>query len=148
MLSGQFHALAALFLGTGPSVPIGCEARLAPVVVWMLWSREQSLAPDGNWTRATELLTYHYTDWGIPAHFISSEIISPWLFLGLGGGGGGGGLQWDLKNINPTMQRQQNTSKCNTNKSCQIMPKSFNLQLHNNFHWLKVQHKLRLSSFI
>jgi hypothetical protein len=60
---GQLHVPAALTSGKKPPVPIEWEAGLAPETVWTLWSRENSVAPDGNQTLAIQFVARRYTDW-------------------------------------------------------------------------------------
>jgi hypothetical protein len=43
-------------------VPIGQEAGWTPHQVWMLWSRDKSLAPVRNWTPNFQPLACRYTD--------------------------------------------------------------------------------------
>jgi hypothetical protein len=39
--------------------------------VWTLWIREKSFHPGGDWTPAGQPVARHYTNWAIPASFIS-----------------------------------------------------------------------------
>jgi hypothetical protein len=66
-VSGQLHTIAALPPGKVPPVPTGQEADCAQELVWMLWSREKSLAPGQNRTPAIQPV----------AHAISTEL--SWL---------------------------------------------------------------------
>jgi hypothetical protein len=63
--SGQLHAHAALPPRKESRVPSGQEAGWAPDPVWTLWSREKSLSPAGNQTRAVHPVAGCYTYWAI-----------------------------------------------------------------------------------
>jgi hypothetical protein len=41
------------------------KAGWALELVWMLWTREKSLTPAGNWILAIQPVAHHYTNWAI-----------------------------------------------------------------------------------
>jgi hypothetical protein len=53
-MSGQLHAPAALPPVKEPQIPIGQETGWDPEPVWMLWSKERTLATAGNRTPAVQ----------------------------------------------------------------------------------------------
>jgi hypothetical protein len=61
-VSGELHAPAAVQSGNEPPIPIGYEAGWASESVWMLWSKEESLASAENQTPAVCPVARHYTD--------------------------------------------------------------------------------------
>jgi hypothetical protein len=68
-MSVQLHTSAALLPRKEIAVPRVQDAGWATELVWMLWSREKSIASVESWTQilSTQPKTCHYTDWAIPA---------------------------------------------------------------------------------
>jgi hypothetical protein len=62
-MNGQLHASAALPPGKDPQVPIEMEAVWAPELVWMLLSKEKSLASAGSRTPAFQPSVRLCDDW-------------------------------------------------------------------------------------
>jgi hypothetical protein len=57
---GQLHALAVLSPGKEHQVTIGYEAGWAPERIWMLWSRDTSLASAGDRTPPVKSVIRRY----------------------------------------------------------------------------------------
>jgi hypothetical protein len=65
-VSGQHHALAALYPRGKDPVPIGQETELAPEPVWTQRLEEKSSAYVRDRTPVVQSVVRHYTDWATP----------------------------------------------------------------------------------
>jgi hypothetical protein len=70
-VSGQLKAPAALFLGKERPLPIDYETGWASEQVWTTWRSENSCPSPGTQTPTVQPVARRYTDYAIPALYIT-----------------------------------------------------------------------------